>query len=317
MSPHGFAVVRGRGYRIEQVDRALGDVSHERDTAWERAARLTVLAKEMEAEAERLREVVANLAPQTYESLGGRAADLLAIADGEAAGVRGSAEAAAEELSGSAADHARAVHDAAAAYSASVRTEAEEWAEEATAAAQHIADDLRAEVRREVKDRRAESLAALKDMRQRTAETLAEQEKDHSERWDAAGRELAGHEADTDAHIMDLEEYGRRVLAESQRAYAEVEESIRHGQEDAEAQAESLVSQARSRAERVERETERVLREHEEERDELRAHMVHVRSSLAALTGKAVPDPEPASAEAGGGSHDAGTVPGPASSSES
>lgn len=41
------------------------------------------------------------------------------------------------------------------------------------------------------------------------------------------------------------------------------------------------------KAERVERETERILREHEEGRDEIHAHMDHIRDSLAALTGRA------------------------------
>src|SRR5882757_5888031 len=69
-APHGFMAVRGRGYRPEQVDAYAAGLSRARDAAWERAARLTVLAKEMDAEAERLREVVARLVPQTYETLG-------------------------------------------------------------------------------------------------------------------------------------------------------------------------------------------------------------------------------------------------------
>src|SRR4051794_15192364 len=75
-SPYGFVIARGlggRGYRPEQVEERAAELSLARDDAWERAARLTVLAKDMEAEAERLREVVAHLAPQTYETLGKRA----------------------------------------------------------------------------------------------------------------------------------------------------------------------------------------------------------------------------------------------------
>ncbi|MET7443136.1 cellulose-binding protein, partial [Streptomyces sp. NPDC005568] len=69
VSPHGFVAVR-RGYRPEQVDAFTEALSRDRDAAWERAARLTVLANDMEEDAEDLREVVAGLAPQTYESLG-------------------------------------------------------------------------------------------------------------------------------------------------------------------------------------------------------------------------------------------------------
>src|SRR4051812_29547162 len=91
VSSQGFEVVRGRGYRPEQVDAYAAALSAGRDAAWERAARLTVLAREMESEALRLREVVTQLAPQTYELLGERAQRLLALGEEEAAAVRGSA----------------------------------------------------------------------------------------------------------------------------------------------------------------------------------------------------------------------------------
>ncbi|MFE0516507.1 hypothetical protein ACFW2E_43275, partial [Streptomyces sp. NPDC058964] len=95
MSPHGFETVRGRGYRPEQVDAYAAALSRDRDAAWERAARLTVLAREMEAEAERLRETVAKLAPQTYEALGERARRVFQLVLEEAAETRESARRAA------------------------------------------------------------------------------------------------------------------------------------------------------------------------------------------------------------------------------
>ena len=78
-SLHDFVVVKGRGYRPEQVDAYVDALFRDRDAAWERAARLTVLAKEMEAEAERLREEVAQLGPQTYEALGDQARRLFEL----------------------------------------------------------------------------------------------------------------------------------------------------------------------------------------------------------------------------------------------
>ncbi|MCZ4516538.1 cellulose-binding protein, partial [Streptomyces sp. ActVer] len=87
VSPHGFEAVRGRGYRPDQVEAYAAALSRGRDAAWERAARLTVLAREMEAEADRLHEVVAGLAPQTYETLGDRARRLFELGEEEAAAV--------------------------------------------------------------------------------------------------------------------------------------------------------------------------------------------------------------------------------------
>ncbi|MFI1255664.1 cellulose-binding protein [Streptomyces netropsis] len=288
VSPDGFTVVRGRGYRPEQVERASAEFARQRDGAWERVARLTVLAREMESEVERLAQVVAHLPPQTYESLGSRARGLLVTAEAEAAGLRERADAAAAELRETAEAHARVVRDEAQAHAVAVKAESEGWARQAVLAAQSAADELRAEVRREVKARRGESLAALREMRQHTAGLLAEQEKDQAERWDAAGREIAEREAAMDVRVAALEEYARSTLGEAQRRFAEAEEAARHGQEDAEAQAGALLAQARVREERINRETERLLREHEERREELRSHMAHVRHSLAALTGKPV-----------------------------
>ena len=88
VSSHGFAVVRGRGYRPGQVDAYAAALSQDRDASWERAARLTVLAKEMEAELEELRERVVRLAPQTYETLGERARRIFQLGQEEAAALR-------------------------------------------------------------------------------------------------------------------------------------------------------------------------------------------------------------------------------------
>ncbi|HEY9371127.1 DivIVA domain-containing protein, partial [Streptomyces sp.] len=83
--PHDFAVVRAvRGYRPDQVDRFLSGLSDERDAARERARRLTVLAKEREAEAARLREAAAGLTPQRYATLGERARQILELGEAEA-----------------------------------------------------------------------------------------------------------------------------------------------------------------------------------------------------------------------------------------
>ncbi|WP_329121597.1 cellulose-binding protein [Streptomyces sp. NBC_01465] len=287
VSPHGFAVVRGRGYRSEQVDRYVAGLSLDRDEAWERAARLTVLAKEMEGEASAMRERVASLAPQTYATLGERAQRLMALVAEEADDVRTSAQEAAQAVQAAAEQVARRVQDAARADAEAVRTEGDVRAAQLLHDAQCTADDLRIGSRRDVKEWRGEALAVLKDMRIRTSALLAAQEKEQAERWEAVERELADRERESDARHAELTAYAEARLAEAKRALAEAEETARHGQEDAEARGAGLVAEGRIREERVARETDRIVREHEEAREELQAHMTHVRSSLAALTGRA------------------------------
>ncbi|MFI6340079.1 cellulose-binding protein [Streptomyces sp. NPDC050535] len=285
--PHGFMAVRGRGYRPEQVDAYAAGLSADRDAAWERAARLTVLAKEMDAEAARLREVVAGLAPQTYETLGERAGRLFALGEEEAAAVRDTARRDAQRIVDEAEAAGRRVREAAAEYADEVRGEAEERARQRLLAARAEADETRISARREIKENRGEALAGLREVRQRTQVLLAEQEKEHAERWEEAGRAAAGREAALDAHHARQVERAEAALSEAERALAEAEESARHGQEDAEGRAAEVLAEARVREDRIARETERVLREHGERWDDVRAHMDHVQSSLTALTGRA------------------------------
>ncbi|MFD4632053.1 cellulose-binding protein [Streptomyces sp. NPDC058284] len=286
-SPHGFFTGRGRGYRPAQVEAYAAGLSQERDGAWERAARLTVLAKEMEAEAERLRDVVARLAPQTYETLSARAREILAEVEAEAAAVRESAGADAQRLAEEAEGAAREARDAARAYAEQVGADAEEWARQRLLADRATADEERVSARRDVKAWRGDSLAALREMRQRCEGLLADQQKEQDERWEAAEREAAEREAASDARVAERVAAAEAGLSEAKRMFAEAEEAARHGQEDAEARAAELVAEARVREERLARETERVLREHGERWDEVRAHMDHVRNSLATLTGRA------------------------------
>ncbi|MCX4906164.1 cellulose-binding protein [Streptomyces sp. NBC_00878] len=287
VSPHGFEVVRGRGYRPDQVDAYAAALSRGRDAAWERAARLTVLAREMEAETERLREVVAGLVPQTYESLGERARQLFELGEEEAAAVREGARSAARLVVTEAEVAAGRLRESARADADAVRGEAEERVRHRLLAAQAEADEMRIGARREVKENRGEALAALRETRRRSETLLGEQEKEHAERWERFEREAAVGEAAVDAGYEERAVRAAADLAAAERVFTEAHESTRHLQEDAEARAAELLAEARLYEDRVSLETERVLREHGEEWDDVSAHMTHVRNSLTALTGRA------------------------------
>jgi cell division septum initiation protein DivIVA len=287
VSPRGFVAVRGRGYRPDQVDAYAAAISRHRDAAWERAARLTVLAKDMEAEAERLRETVARLAPQTYETLGERAQRLFHLGVEEAAALRESARRAAEDMVAQAEARAAGVLRAAREDADALRAEAEERARQRLLAARAEADDIRIGARREVKEGRTEALAALRDVRQRTAALLGEQAKEHDERWAEAERSAEARVAAAEAAYAERLARAEAGLTEAEQAYAEAELSDRRRQEEAAERAAEVVAEARVRAERIARDTERVLREHGETWDDVQAHMDHVRSSLTALTGRA------------------------------
>ncbi|MZG20196.1 cellulose-binding protein, partial [Streptomyces sp. SID5914] len=136
-SPHGFVTVRGRerGYRPEQVEECVAALSEDRDAAWERAARLTVLAREMEEDLADLEDVVAQLTAQDYQALGERARHLFRLGEEEAEAVREGARSAADGLMEDARVYAAGVRDAAQAHADAVRAEADERARQRLLAA--------------------------------------------------------------------------------------------------------------------------------------------------------------------------------------
>ncbi|MFD9794467.1 cellulose-binding protein [Streptomyces sp. NPDC059070] len=286
--PEGFALARGgRGYRPDQVDRQLAAVCEERDAAWERAARLTVLAKRMEADAAALRDRVAALAPQSYEVLGRRAHLVHALSVEEADAVRAAAHEEAASLRDAADAAGRLVRELAQEHARVVRAEAESRAQQVLRGARAAADEHLHEVTAEAQERRADAADALREVRGRTAAALADQAREHAERLEAFDREAAARVAAADARHAELTVAAEARLAEAGRIRAQAGEAARHGQEDAEAEGAELLAGARIQEERVARETERVLREHAEVREETEAHMTHVRNSLTGLTGRA------------------------------
>jgi cell division septum initiation protein DivIVA len=287
LSAHGFQPTRGRGYRPEQVDQQVAALSQDRDNGWERAARLTVLAKQMEAEAAQLREQVASLAPQTYETLSPRAQQILGLAAEEAQRVLAEAREESQAEGDAAEAAARQTGEAAREEAEAVMAEADEYAVRVLTAARSAEDEERMGARRDVKAERGEALAGLKEMRRRTQSVMDSLEKGHGERLASAEREFAQRRAALDTGHDELTAYAMAGLEEAKRTFSEAGEQARHGQEDAQAQAAELLAQAAALSERLARDTERLVREHTEAREEMNAHMTHVREGLASLTGRA------------------------------
>ncbi|MGW0845210.1 cellulose-binding protein [Streptomyces sp. NPDC002787] len=293
-APHGFDfdVVR-RGYRPDQVDACAAALWRDRDAAWERAARLTVLAREMGTELDRLRETVAGLTPQTYEALGGRARELYELGVAAAEAVRQGGRDEARRIVTEAEEAGARLRGAAQAYADEVRGEAEERAKNRLLAAQAEADDLRITARRWVKEGRGEALAALREMRERTDGMLAELDREFDDRVAGIEREIAEREAVFDARHAERVARAEAELHAAERALADARAAAAQLQEDAEDRAAEAIAEARRREEWAARETERVLREHGERWDEVQGQMDNVRSSLAALTGHAPEEPTP------------------------
>lgn len=286
VTPEGFNVARGRGYHPDQVDGYVADLSEERDAAWERAARLTVLANEMDAEATTLRDVSRTLGPVTYEALGEGAQELFRQVEAEADDVRDRGEAAARAEYEAAERDARALRDQARADADAVLGAADEAAHGIHDAARRQAVDFLNAARSEADRLDADAERALDGVRQDIARSLAELEKEQRARLDALERELGEREAGIDGRLGDLMARAERLLTEAQQSHADAHEGARRLQAQAEASASDIVARAHATEERVTQESERALRAHESHRDEIRSHLSHVRTSLSALTGR-------------------------------
>ncbi|MFM9444546.1 cellulose-binding protein [Streptomyces acidiscabies] len=288
VSPYGFGTVRGRGYRPAQVEAYIAALCADRDAAWDRAARLTVQAKKAESRATHLRETVIRLTPQSYETLGEAAHHLFRLAEHEAEALRERARHEAREQAARADAQAAAIREEAESASRRTLAEAEEWGRQRVARARAEADEIRVTARREVKEGRAEALEGLREVRRRTEALLTRQDQTRDQRMEAIEREAAHRASTLDTHYSHLLARAETTLSEARTTYTEAEESANHLRSRAHDHATSLLTEAHHQADRIARETERVLREHGERWDDVRAHMDYVRSSLSALTGRAV-----------------------------
>ncbi|CAG6399381.1 cellulose-binding protein [Streptomyces cocklensis] len=287
-SSTGFEQARGRGhgYRPDQVDRFLEELSEDRDAAWERAARLTVLANEMDAECAALREQVGALPPENFETLGPGAQELMRLVEEEAAAVRERAEVEAQYARDAAETARRTLQDEARAAASARLAAAEDQAERMLDEACSRAAEILGQARAEADVVRGEAGQTLDAMRQDVDRGVAEAEQERQGRLDALKHELAERDAGIDSRLAGLLADAERRLDAAHRERAAAEEALRTQQEEAEERAAAMLSQARLHEERVRRDSERSLRAHEEHRDEIRAHLAHVRATLASLTGR-------------------------------
>ncbi|MFD1833386.1 cellulose-binding protein [Streptomyces desertarenae] len=298
-SPHGFAVVRGRGYRPEQVDRVTDGLHRELEEAQERLIRLGVLVGELEGEADRLRSAVAALPPPSFEALGERAGRLLAEVEAEAGELRARAEAEAGEARERAEAEARARREAAHGEAVRLRADADAEAEAVLAGAREEAAEVRGAAREEAGRLREEAERELRETAERCDALLLSQERKHAEDTEALDRALEAREAAVAARVADLTGRGEALLERARRSQAEAETEARRLQEEADAQAAELLAHAQLRQQRIERDTERIVRAHEQRAEAVRRHMAHVRASLATLTGRGADEGDDSGAGAG------------------
>ncbi|MQY16844.1 hypothetical protein SRB5_70470 [Streptomyces sp. RB5] len=291
----------GEGYRPDQVDEALHRLGEDRDSAWERAARLTVLAREMERELAGLTARMAEFGRQTYADLGDGAVTLFEMARAEADAVRAAGRAEADAVTDAASRAAALTHEAARAAAGEVLAEAEAHWRSVTGAAQAEADELLAAARTDAEAVTGEADRALAEVRRRAAATLADTEAKEAAAARADQGDLREREAAWERDLAGRTERAHHRVEAAQNAYAQAGRATAAKRQASEVRAAEIVAEAGVIAERVELDTERRLRAVGERCEAIRAHLDYVRTGLATITfrpppegaGGSVPSPSP------------------------
>jgi hypothetical protein len=282
----GFGTARGRGYQPAQVERAVAELTRQRDEAWRRLGDVGLRVDELSREAARLSAVVADLPPPVFDSLGGRVRELLAEVEAEAAQVRATAEADAARIREESVAWGDALRVEARAEAARRRAAGDTAADTVIAEAETYAARLREDTRRWTTGVVGEAQALLEDTRRRCAALTAEQRRRQAVAGRALQAALAAQEAETEARVGELTGRADTTLERARRELAEAEAEAKAREDAAQARRAELLADARVRRQRVERDSEREARDLQERADLVRAHLAHIRTTLAALTGR-------------------------------
>ncbi|MEY9963047.1 cell division septum initiation protein DivIVA [Streptacidiphilus sp. MAP12-16] len=290
VSPHGFTVTR-RGYDPDQVEHSLARLTAERDAAWERLSGLGHRMRALEqklldaAEAERAAQAAAEADPPSYLQLSDRAARMLVLAEEEAVQLRSDAEEWTESLDTRTRADAQQFRANAEGYAAQQRRVAEE-------AHRRELDRARAQAEAERADADRESRA----VGEAADEYVVGRHADAEAAAEAARVRLVGlqHDADQEQAATDARgvAWEHQVTAGADRKRTEAERhhkamQAKAAEIDAEAatQAERILEAAQREAARIAAAAEREQALFTQHRDELQAHLEHIRTTLTTLTG--------------------------------
>jgi DivIVA domain-containing protein len=295
-----FRVVM-RGYDPADVDRVV--------------AELTQRATDAEARLESA-SAVAEAAPvetPTYEHLGERVGQILALADQEAKDLRERAHAEAEDARKAAEQAAVGVRDQADQYAEQTRRDADTEAARILTDARRAADEERDAAERDAAALRQEGEAAYEQQRANAAKAAADFETTLAERRERTAAEFREQQAAAQAQLDTMLQRVEETRASAQREQEAAEAQARQIVMEAQERAEGLVAEARATADRIRTDSERELAAATQRRDSINQQLTTVRQMLATLTGsatgfavdplpgqdRAADEPEPVEEEAG------------------
>jgi DivIVA domain-containing protein len=204
-----------RGYDPAEVDHHIQALS----------ASLTELTQQRDGLASRVQELHDAAStpadPPSYEHLGERVGQILALADAEATELRDRARDEAETHTASVQQSAGQVRDDADQYAARIRSEAEAKAARIEEEARKAADDHRDGAERDASVRLQEAEAVYEEQRARAAKAAADFETTLAGRRKAAEDEFTQKMAESQARLDEAGELAERTRTDAEHSRAE------------------------------------------------------------------------------------------------
>jgi cell division septum initiation protein DivIVA len=281
-----------RGYEPAQVDKRLEELSIAVQEAARQRDDLYLRVQTLEQEKARTAEN-APAAPVTYEHLGERVGQILALAEEEAAELRrlGAQEVAARQAE--LGEQMGRIKGEADRYAAGVRSDADTEAARILEDARRLADERIDGADRDAAARLQEAEAIYEEQRARSAKIAADFETTLAARRKSAEAEFAAQLGEANSRLDEATRLVDLARSDGETLQTEAAREARRLVDDAELQAATVVNDAKALAARVRADSDRELSAATQRRDSINAQLGNVRQMLATLTGAAPVGLEP------------------------
>ncbi|HET7194188.1 MAG TPA: DivIVA domain-containing protein [Nocardioides sp.] len=277
---HEFRVVL-RGYEPAEVDRVVAALVARAEEAEERVSALEARVAEAASASATPAE------PPSYEHLGERVGQILALAEHEALEMRDRAAAETEGIRKLAEQAATDVRDAADQYADQRKRDADTEATRLLADARRAADEERDAAERDAAARRQEGEALFEQQRADAAAAAADFETTLAERRERTAAEFRHQQSVTQAQLDDLAQQVETSRAAAQKEQESAEAQARRTMVEAEERADTIIREAKAAADRIRSDSDRELAAATQRRDSINAQLTNVRQMLATLSGSA------------------------------
>jgi cell division septum initiation protein DivIVA len=275
-----------RGYEPAQVDRRLDELGLALQEAARQRDDLYLRVQTLEGEKARLAEGAVQ-EPATFDHLGARVTQILALAEEEAADLRRLGVEEVAQKHAELAEQIGTVKGEADRYAAGRRRDADTQAARILEDARRLADERIDGADRDAAARVQEAEAIYEEQRARSAKVAADFETTLASRRKAAEAEFAQQLGEANARLEEASRLVDQARSDAAALQGEASREARRLLDDAELQAATIVNDAKALAARVRADSDRELAAATQRRDSINAQLGNVRQMLATLTGTA------------------------------